>query len=96
VSRASCASTPTAIRSRIKSVGLVEAGPDRVAQAGRQTDALHPRDDPPRSLIGKSSIQYVNDEDKESRNRQQYRVFVDAPLNLAVHDRAKARAGLLR
>ena len=35
----------------------------------------------PRALIGKSSIQYVNAEDKEKPKSQQYRVFVDAPLN---------------
>jgi hypothetical protein len=34
----------------------------------------------PRALIGKSSIQYVNEEDKDKPKTQQYRVFVDAPL----------------
>ena len=34
----------------------------------------------PRALIGKSSIQYVNEEDKDKPKSQQYRVFVDAPL----------------
>jgi quercetin dioxygenase-like cupin family protein len=34
----------------------------------------------PRALIGKSSIQYVNAEDKDKPKSQQYRVFVDAPL----------------
>ena len=34
----------------------------------------------PRTLIGKSSIQYVNVEDKDKPKTQQYRVFVDAPL----------------
>jgi hypothetical protein len=34
----------------------------------------------PRTLIGKSSIQYVNDEDKAKPKTQQYRVYVDAPL----------------
>jgi hypothetical protein len=34
----------------------------------------------PRTLIGKSSIQYVNQEDKDRPKTQQYRVFVDAPL----------------
>ena len=34
----------------------------------------------PRTLIGKSSIQYVNDEDKAKPKSQQYRVYVDAPL----------------
>jgi hypothetical protein len=34
----------------------------------------------PRALIGKSSIQYVNEDDKAKPKTQQYRVFVDAPL----------------
>jgi hypothetical protein len=34
----------------------------------------------PRALIGKSSIQYVNEEDKDKPKSQQYRVYVDAPL----------------
>lgn len=34
----------------------------------------------PRALIGKSSIQYVNEEDRDKPKTQQYRVFVDAPL----------------
>jgi len=34
----------------------------------------------PRALIGKSSIQYVNEEDKGKPKTQQYRVYVDAPL----------------
>ena len=36
----------------------------------------------PRALIGKSSIQYVNEEDKAKPKTQQYRVYVDAPLTL--------------
>jgi hypothetical protein len=34
----------------------------------------------PRTLIGKSSIQYVNEEDKDKPKSQQYRVYIDAPL----------------
>jgi quercetin dioxygenase-like cupin family protein len=34
----------------------------------------------PRALIGKSSIQYVNEDDRTRPKLQQYRVFVDAPL----------------
>jgi hypothetical protein len=34
----------------------------------------------PRALIGKSSVVYVNEEDKAKPKAQQYRVFVDAPL----------------
>jgi hypothetical protein len=34
----------------------------------------------PRTLIGKSSFQYVNEEDKAKPRVQQYKVFVDAPV----------------
>jgi hypothetical protein len=34
----------------------------------------------PRTLIGKSSIQYLNEQDKAKPKTQQYRVYVDAPL----------------
>lgn len=34
----------------------------------------------PRALLGKSSIQYVNEEDKAKPKSQQYRVFVDTPI----------------
>jgi hypothetical protein len=37
----------------------------------------------PRALTGKSSIIYVNEEDKAKPKSQQYRVFVDAPLTLS-------------
>jgi hypothetical protein len=35
----------------------------------------------PRALISKSSIQYVNEEDKAKPKSQQYRVYIDAPLS---------------
>ena len=58
-----------------------EAGPDPVfAQAGTKPTRFIRVMILPRSLIGKSSIQYVNPEDKEKPKVQQYRVFVDAPL----------------
>jgi quercetin dioxygenase-like cupin family protein len=61
-----------------------EAGPDPVfAQAGDKPTRFVRVMILPRTLIGKSSIQYVNDEDKAKPKSQQYRVFVDAPLNLA-------------
>jgi quercetin dioxygenase-like cupin family protein len=60
-----------------------EAGPDPVfAQAGDQPTRFVRVMILPRSLIGKSSIQYVNEEDKTKPKAQQYRVFVDTPLNL--------------
>jgi hypothetical protein len=34
----------------------------------------------PRALIGKSSIQYVNEDDKTKPRVQQYKIFADAPI----------------
>src|SRR5882672_4927510 len=34
----------------------------------------------PRGLLGKSSIAYVNEDDKTRPKSQQYRIFVDAPI----------------
>jgi hypothetical protein len=34
----------------------------------------------PRGLLGKSSIQYVNEDDKSRPKSQSYRIFVDAPI----------------
>ena len=34
----------------------------------------------PRALIGKSSIQYVNEADKDKPRVQQYKIFADAPI----------------
>ena len=34
----------------------------------------------PRALIGKSSIRYVKDEDKDKAKTQQYKVYADAPI----------------
>ena len=34
----------------------------------------------PRALLGKSSIEYLNEEDKAKPRSQQYQVFVDAPI----------------
>jgi len=58
-----------------------ESGPEPVfAQAGNRPARFIRVLILPRALIGKSSIQYVNEEDKEKPKTQQYRVFVDAPL----------------
>ena len=58
-----------------------EAGPDPVfAQAGATPTRFIRVMILPRALIGKSSIQYVNAEDKDKPKSQTYRVFVDAPL----------------
>ena len=35
----------------------------------------------PRALLGKSSIQYVNEDDKTKPKSQQYKIYVDAPLS---------------
>jgi len=34
----------------------------------------------PRALLGKSSIAYVNEEDKARPKSQQYKIYVDAPI----------------
>jgi hypothetical protein len=34
----------------------------------------------PRSLLGKSSFQFVNEEDKAKPRVQQYKIFIDAPI----------------
>ena len=58
-----------------------ESGPEPVfAQAGDRPTRFIRVMILPRALIGKSSIQYVNEEDKAKPKTQQYRVFVDAPL----------------
>jgi hypothetical protein len=35
----------------------------------------------PRELVGKSSIQYVNEEDKAKPKSQQYKIYADAPIS---------------
>ena len=35
----------------------------------------------PRDLAGKSSIQYVNEEDKAKPKSQQYKIYADAPIS---------------
>jgi len=58
-----------------------ESGPEPVyAQAGDRPTRFIRVMILPRALIGKSSIQYVNEEDKTKPKLQQYRVFVDTPL----------------
>lgn len=58
-----------------------ESGPQPVfAQAGERATRFVRVIILPRALIGKSSIQYVNEDDKAKPKTQQYRVFVDAPL----------------
>ena len=58
-----------------------ESGPEPVfAQAaGRATRFIRVMV-LPRALIGKSSIAYVNDDDKARPKSQQYKVYVDAPI----------------
>jgi hypothetical protein len=34
----------------------------------------------PRDLLGKSSFQFVNEEDKTKPRVQQYKIFVDLPI----------------
>jgi quercetin dioxygenase-like cupin family protein len=58
-----------------------ESGPEPVfAQAGERPTRFIRVMILPLALEGKSSIQYVNEEDKAKPKAQQYRVFIDAPL----------------
>ena len=58
-----------------------ESGADPVfAQAGDRPTRFIRVMILPRALTGKSSIIYVNEEDKAKPKSQQYRIFVDAPL----------------
>jgi hypothetical protein len=60
-----------------------ETGPDPVfAQAAADRPSRFVRVMVlPRALIGKSSIQYLNEADKEKPRVQQYKIFADAPIN---------------
>lgn len=59
-----------------------ESGPDAVfAQAAADRPSRFIRVMVlPRALTGKSSIQYVNAEDKDKPKSQQYKIYVDAPI----------------
>jgi len=48
--------------------------------ANMAEEARRPGVDLPRALVGKSSIQYVNEADKEKPRVQQYKIFADAPI----------------
>jgi hypothetical protein len=60
-----------------------ESGPDAVfAQAASDRSSRFIRVMIlPRALAGKSSIQYVNDEDKATPKSQQYKIYADAPIS---------------
>ena len=59
-----------------------EAGPDPVfAQAAQDRPSRFIRVlILPRALIGKSSISYVNEEDKAKPKTQSYKIYADAPI----------------
>jgi hypothetical protein len=63
-----------------------EAGPDPVfAQASEDKPTRFVRVlILPRELVGKSSIQYLNEEDKAKPKTQSYKVYADAPVSFAV------------
>src|SRR5215831_2053556 len=60
-----------------------ESGPDAVfAQAAAEKHSRFIRVMIlPRELTGKSSIQYVNEEDKTKPKSQQYKIYADAPIS---------------
>jgi hypothetical protein len=37
----------------------------------------------PRALLGKSSIQYVNENDRAKPKSQQYKIYADAPVSFS-------------
>ena len=58
-----------------------ETGPDAVfAQAADRPTRFIRVMILPRALIGKSSLQLVNEEDKAKPRAQQYQIFADAPI----------------
>ena len=58
-----------------------ESGPEPVfAQGADRTTRFIRVMVLPRALIGKSSIAYVNEEDKARPKSQQYKIYVDAPI----------------
>jgi hypothetical protein len=63
-----------------------ESGPDPVfAQAASDKTSRFVRVMIlPRELHGKSSIQYVNEEDKAKPKSQQYKIYADAPISFGV------------
>ena len=46
----------------------------------------------PRTLLGKSSIRYVNDADKDKPRSQSYKIFVDAPIDFPARGMTQATA----
>jgi hypothetical protein len=64
-----------------------ESGPDAVfAQAASDKNSRFIRVMIlPRELQGKSSIQYVNAEDKAKPKSQQYKIYADAPISFGAH-----------
>ena len=65
-----------------------ESGPDAVfAQAASDKNSRFIRVMIlPRELQGKSSIQYVNAEDKAKPKSQQYKIYADAPISFGAHE----------
>lgn len=62
-----------------------ESGPDAVfAQAADRPSRFIRVLVLPAELLGKSSIQYVNEEDKAKPKSQQYKIYADAPISFGV------------
>src|SRR5262249_18008842 len=60
-----------------------ETGPDGVfAQAANRPTRFIRVMILPRALLGKSSIEYLNEEDKAKPKSQSYKIFVDMPIEL--------------
>jgi hypothetical protein len=39
----------------------------------------------PRAYLGKSSVEYLNEEDKAKPKTQQYKIYADAPIAFELH-----------
>ena len=101
-SKAASASTPTATRHSYGPGGAwYETGPDGVfAQAADRPTRFIRVMVLPLAYLGKSSVEYLNEEDKAKPKAQQYKIFADMPLtgldHLSRTGAARSDAPLIR
>jgi hypothetical protein len=63
-----------------------ESGPEPVfAQAGDRTTRFIRVMVLPRAYLGKSSVEYLNEEDKAKPKTQQYKIYADVPIAFEFH-----------
>ena len=95
-SKAASASTPTAARHPYGPGGAwYETGPDGVfAQAADRPTRFIRVMILPLVYLGKSSVEYLNEEDKAKPKSQQYKIFADMPLVRSPHERSDMRGAI--